>query len=234
MTVWLDVEGWDQIQMTVVYAPGDGVERRSFVRDIEKHAPRAPHRNQMVAGNFNCAPQLSRTLISRDHREPMRATSMQNYVLHFDVRSWRAPGVMFDKTHFDRRSNNDWQDSLLVLVDKYLVEFLFKDKDVVEHALRSCPRQVQEVELGAFSSKFICLNFVFSVYLFMPFHVVDVLIVFFCCTFCSFLFLYLLLQKNRNRGAKASRLTKGIRASAQVEFRSQPGANVSCPRNFVQ
>ena len=66
--------------------------------------------------------------------------AMQNYVMHCDVRSWRASGVKFDKTHCDRRSNNDWQDSLLVLVDDYLVDFLLKDKGVVEHCLRSCPR----------------------------------------------------------------------------------------------
>ena len=48
--------------------------------------------------------------------------AMQNYVMRCDVRSWRASGVMFDKTYCDRRSNNDQQDSLLVLVDEYLVE----------------------------------------------------------------------------------------------------------------
>ena len=120
--------------------------------------------------------------------------AMQNYVMHCDVRSWRASGVMFDKTHCDRRSNNDWQDPLLVLVDEYLVDFLLKDKGVVERCLRSCPGQVQEVELGG-----------------------------------------LLL---RDRGAKASGLTEGIRASAQVEFCFQPGANVCSPEivtmNFVQ
>ena len=79
--------------------------------------------------------------------------AMQNYVMHCDVRSLRASGVMFDKTHCDRRSNNDWQDSLLVLVDEYLVDFLLKDKGVVDHCLRSCPRQVQEVELETFPSK---------------------------------------------------------------------------------
>ena len=79
--------------------------------------------------------------------------AMQNYVMHCDVRSWRASGVMFDKTHCERRSNNDWQDSLLVLVDEYLVDFLFKDKGVVEHCLRSCSRQVQEVELETFTSR---------------------------------------------------------------------------------
>ena len=78
---------------------------------------------------------------------------MQNYVMHCDVRSWRASGVMFDKTHCDRRSNNDWQDPLLVLIDEYLVDFLLKDKDVVEHGLRSCPRQVQEVERETFTSR---------------------------------------------------------------------------------
>ena len=46
---------------------------------------------------------------------------------------------MFDKTHCDRRSNNDWQDPLLVLVDEYLVDFLLKDDGVVEYCLRSCP-----------------------------------------------------------------------------------------------
>ena len=56
-----------------------------------------------------------------------------------DVRSWRASGVMLDKTHCDRRSNNDRQDPLLVLVDEYLVDFLLKDDSVVEHCLRSCP-----------------------------------------------------------------------------------------------
>ena len=55
MTVWLDVEGWDQIEMTAVYPPADGVERRRFFSDIEKHIP--PHRNQIVAGYFNCAPR---------------------------------------------------------------------------------------------------------------------------------------------------------------------------------
>ena len=50
--------------------------------------------------------------------------AMQNYVMPRDVRSWQASGVMFDKTHCDRRSNNDWQDPLLVLVDEYLVDFL--------------------------------------------------------------------------------------------------------------
>ena len=79
--------------------------------------------------------------------------AMQNYVMRCDVRSWGASGVMFDKTHCDRRSNNDWQDPLLVLVDKYLVDFLLKDKGVVEHCLRSCPRQVQEVELETFTSR---------------------------------------------------------------------------------
>ena len=79
--------------------------------------------------------------------------AMQNYVMHCDVRSWRASGVMFDKTHCDRRSNNGWEDSLLVLVDEYLVDFLLKDKGVVEHHLRSCPRQVQEVELETFPSR---------------------------------------------------------------------------------
>ena len=78
---------------------------------------------------------------------------MQNYVMHCDVRSWRASGVMFDKMHCDRRSNNDWQDPLLVLVDEYLVDFLLKDKGVVKHCLRSCPRQVQEVELETFTSR---------------------------------------------------------------------------------
>ena len=120
--------------------------------------------------------------------------AMQNYVMHCDVRSWRASGVMFDKTHCDRRSNNDGEDPLLVLLDKYLVDFLLKDKGVVEHCLRSCPGQVQEVELGDF----------------LP----------------------------RDRGAKASGLPEGIRASAQVEFCSQLGANVRCPEivtmNFVQ
>ena len=56
-------------------------------------------------------------------------------------------------TNCDRRSNNDWQDPLLVLVDEYLVDFLLKDKCVVEHCLRSCPRQVQEVELETFTSR---------------------------------------------------------------------------------
>ena len=79
--------------------------------------------------------------------------AMQNYVMHCDVRSWRASGVMFDKTHYDRRSYNDWQDSLLVLVDEYLVDFLLKDKGVVEHCLRSWSRQVQEVELETFPSR---------------------------------------------------------------------------------
>ena len=78
---------------------------------------------------------------------------MQNYVMHCDVRSWRASGVMFDKTHCDQRSNSDWQDPLLVLVDEYLVDFLLKDKGVVEHCLRSCPRQVQEVELETLTSR---------------------------------------------------------------------------------
>ena len=41
--------------MTVVYAPADGVERRNFFRDIEKQIP--PHRNKIVAGDFNCAPE---------------------------------------------------------------------------------------------------------------------------------------------------------------------------------
>ena len=119
---------------------------------------------------------------------------MQNYVMHCDVRSWRASGVMFDKTHYDRRSNNDGQNPLLVLVDEYLVDFLLKDKGVVEHCLRSCPRQVQEVELETFIS--------------------------------------------RSWSRKASGLTEGIRASAQVEFCSQLRANVRCPEivtmNFVQ
>ena len=84
-------------------------------------------------------------------RHSMAMGAMQNYVMHCDVRSWRASGVMFDKTHCDRRSNNDWQDPLLVLVDEYLVDFLLKDKGVVEHCLRSCPRQVQEVELETFT-----------------------------------------------------------------------------------
>ena len=123
-----------------------------------------------------------------------RMGAMQNYVMHCDVRSWRASGVMFDKKHCDRRSNNDWQDSLLVLVDEYLVDFLLKDKGVVEHCLRSCP-----------IDKFRRWNWR--------------------------LFL-------RDRGAKASGLTEGIHASAQVEFRSQLGANVRCPKivtmNFVQ
>ena len=79
--------------------------------------------------------------------------AMQNYVMHCDVRSWRASGVMFDKMHSDRRSNNDWQDPLLVLVDEYLVDFLLKDKGVVEHCLRSCPGQVQEVERETFTSR---------------------------------------------------------------------------------
>ena len=80
--------------------------------------------------------------------------AMQNYVMHCDVRSWRASGVMFDKTPpSDRHSNNDWQDSLLVLDDEYLVDFLLKDNGVVEHCLRSCPGQVQEVEPETFTSK---------------------------------------------------------------------------------
>ena len=41
----------------------------------------------------------------------------------------------------------------LVLVDEYLVGFLLKDKGVVEHCLRSCPRQVQEVERETFTSR---------------------------------------------------------------------------------
>ena len=79
--------------------------------------------------------------------------AMQNYVMHCDVRSWPASGVMFDKTHCDRRSNNGWQDLLLVLVDEYLLDFLLKDKGGVENCLRSCPRQVQEVELETFTSR---------------------------------------------------------------------------------
>ena len=79
--------------------------------------------------------------------------AMQNYVMHCDVRRWRASGVMFDKTHCDRRSNNDWRDSLLLLVYEHLVDFLLKDKGVVEHCLRSCPRQVKEVELETFPSR---------------------------------------------------------------------------------
>ena len=48
---------------------------------------------------------------------------------------------------------NDWQDPLLVLVDEYLVDFLriLKDRGVVEHCLKSCLRQVQEVELETLS-----------------------------------------------------------------------------------
>ena len=48
-----------------------------------------------------------------------------------------------------------WQDPLLVyvLVDEYLVDFLLKNKGVVEHCLRSCPGQVQEVELETFTSR---------------------------------------------------------------------------------
>ena len=42
---------------------------------------------------------------------------------------------------------------MVVLVDEYLVDFLLKDKGVVEHCLRSCPRQVQEVELETFLSR---------------------------------------------------------------------------------
>ena len=84
---------------------------------------------------------------------PIFELAMQNYVMLCDVRSWRASGVMFDKTHCDRRSNNDWQDPLRVLVDEYLVDFLLKDDSVVEHCLRSCPRQVQEVELETFTSR---------------------------------------------------------------------------------
>ena len=34
----------------------------------------------------------------------------------------------------------------------------------------------------------------------------------------------------RDRGAKASGLTEGVRATAQVEFCSQLGANVRCPK----
>ena len=30
---------------------------------------------------------------------PLEMAAMQNYVMHCDVRSWRASGVMFDKTH---------------------------------------------------------------------------------------------------------------------------------------
>ena len=44
---------------------------------------------------------------------------------------------MFDKTHCERCSNTDWQDPLLVLSDEYLVDFLLKDKGVVEHCFRS-------------------------------------------------------------------------------------------------
>ena len=79
--------------------------------------------------------------------------AMQKYVIDCDVRSWRASGVMFDKTHCDRCSNNDWLDPLLVVVDEYLVDFVLKDKGVVEQCLRSCPRQVQEVELETFTSR---------------------------------------------------------------------------------
>ena len=79
--------------------------------------------------------------------------AMQNYVMLCDVRSWRASGVMFDRPPCDRRSNNDWQDPLLVLVDEYLADFLLKDDGVVEHCLRRCPRQVQEVELETFTSR---------------------------------------------------------------------------------
>ena len=111
--------------------------------------------------------------------------AMQNYVMLCDVRSWRASGVMFDKTHCDRRSNNDWQDPLLVLVDEYLGDFLLKDDNVVEHCLRSCPRQVQEVELETFTSR---------------------------------------------SWSKGEWTDEGIRASAQVEFCSQLGANVRCPK----
>ena len=75
-------------------------------------------------------------------KNAIKMGAMQNYVMHCDVRSWRASGVMFDKTHCDRRSNNDWQESLLFLVDEYLaiVGFLLKDKGVVEHCLRSYPQ----------------------------------------------------------------------------------------------
>ena len=69
--------------------------------------------------------------------------------------------------------------------------FFLKVKGVMEHALLSCPRQVQKVELD--------------------FH--------------------------RDRGAKASGLTEGTRASAQVEFFFQLRANVRCTEivtmNFV-
>ena len=55
--------------------------------------------------------------------------------MHGGVRSWRSSGVMIDKTHCDRRSNHDWQDYLLALVDEYLVGFLLKYKVVVEYVL---------------------------------------------------------------------------------------------------
>ena len=71
------------------------------------------------------------------------------------------------------------------MVDEYLVGFLLKDDIVVDYCLRSCPRQVQEVELETFTSR---------------------------------------------SWSKASGLTEGIRASAQVEFCSRLGANVRCPK----
>ena len=80
----------------------------------------------------------------------------------------------------DRRSTNDWQDPLLVLVDEYLVDFLLKDDSVEEHCLR------------------------------------------------SWRWTWRLLL--RDRGAKTSGLTEGIRVSAPVKFCSQLGANVRCPK----
>ena len=111
-------------------------------------------------GNIECAhaDSIGQSNIHLKLRERVNAHlrwmgAMQNYVMLCDVRSWRASGVMFDKTHCDRRSNNDWQDPLLVVVDEYLVDFLLKDDSVVEHCLRSCPRQVQEVELETLTSR---------------------------------------------------------------------------------
>ena len=103
---------------------------------------------------------------------------MQNYVMHCDVRSWQPSGLMCDTTHCNQHSNNDWQDSLVVFVDEYLVDSLLKAKVYWD--------TLSEIALD----KFMRWNWR--------------------------LFL-------RDRGAKASGLTEGIRSYAQVEFCSQLG-----------
>ena len=114
-----------------------------FRLDVLQSAMRSSKARLLWSVSFSCRKKCTR-------QQQWEHAKLRHALWRQKLASFR---VMFDKTHCDRRSNNDWQDPLLVLVDEYLVDFLLKDDGVVEHCLRSCPRQVQEVELETFTSR---------------------------------------------------------------------------------